>query len=209
MQSKNYSPIIRGILVAFGFAAVAIGGLDIAPETTAFWYLSRSAGMVAYTLLWLNVLTGLLLSGRMLRKKLKPALVAQIHQTLSASALAFAVFHGLVLVGDRYAGLHLSDLIVPFSGSFHPVCVAGGQISAWLVATVLVSSGLRKVLGNKAWRAVHYSAFAAYWLALAHALALGSDTSRPVVWIFYAVTGSSVLWLTSARILTREGPLTS
>ena len=202
--SKLYATT-GGILLALGLTGVGFGALGLTPETTAFWYLSRSAGLVAYTLLWLNVISGLLLSGRLLRQTLAPALIAQIHQTLSASALAFAVFHGLVLVGDRYAGLSLSDLLVPFSGSFHPVWMAGGQISALLLAALLVSSQLRKVLGNKAWRALHYTAFGAYWLALAHALALGSDTSQPAVWLFYAVSGISVLWLTTARILLREG----
>ena len=205
MTQGRFYAITGGVLLAFGLAVVGIGALGLASDTTAFWFLSRSAGLVAYTLLWLNVISGLLLSGRLLRQTLAPALIAQIHQTLSASALAFALFHGLVLLGDRYAGLSLSDLLVPFSGSFHPVWMAGGQISALLLAALLVSSELRKLLGNRAWRALHYTAFGAYWLALAHALALGSDTSRPAVSLFYALTGVSVLWLTTVRILLREG----
>lgn len=204
MTSKLYAQT-GGALLAIALAVIGVGALRLTPDTTAFWYLSRSAGLVAYTLLWLNVISGLLLSGRLLRQRLAPALIAQIHQTLSAGSLAFAIFHGLVLLGDRYAGLRLSDLLVPFSGSFHPVWMAGGQISAGLMGALLVSSELRKVLGNKAWRALHYAAFGAYWLALAHALALGSDSARPGLWLFYSVTGVSVLWLTTARILLREG----
>jgi predicted ferric reductase len=203
-QSKFYAAT-GGSLLAFGLAVVSLGALGLGPDTPAFWYLSRSAGLVAYALLWLNVVAGLLLSGRLLRQVLAPALIAQIHQTLSVSALGFALFHGLVLLGDRYAGLSLMNLLVPFSGTFHPLTMAGGQLSAALLAILLISSGLRKTLGNRAWRALHYTAFGAYWLALAHAVALGSDSMRPAVGLFYGVTGICVLWLTTARILLREG----
>lgn len=193
---------LAGSATAAGVAVIAVAVSGVAGETPAFWYLSRASGLVAYSLLWLSVVAGLFLSGRVGRELLPPRTAMELHQTVSGTALAFALFHGLVLTGDRFIGFGLLDVLVPLAGSFQPLWVAGGQVSLGLSAALLASSLLRRHLGNRLWRALHYGGFAAYWLALAHAIVLGSDT--PV--LFYAVTAGSVLWLTTARILLRETP---
>lgn len=203
MSDSSLYPKALGLVSGVAGAAVLLGWLGWTPETQAFWWLSRSAGVVAYSLLWMNILTGLLLSGRWLREHLTPSLVAQLHQTMSGLALGFAVFHSGILLGDRYLGFTLSDLLVPFSTSFHPVWVTAGQLSVGLLAALIVTSQLRKQLGNSAWRAIHLTAYGAYWLALSHALAVGSDGEE--LGLYYLVSGAIVLWLTVSRILTQAG----
>jgi predicted ferric reductase len=201
MSPTALYPRLLGIVTGLAGAAVLLGWLGWVPETRAFWWLSRSGGVVAYSLLWLNILSGLLTSGRWLRESLAPALVVQLHQTLSGLALGFAAFHSLILLGDRYLSFGLVDLLLPFHASFHPVWLVAGQLATALLAAVIATSHWRKQLGNAAWRAIHLTAYAAYWLALAHALAIGTDQGG--LDMFYALTGSSVLFLTTARILSR------
>ena len=195
---------LGGASLAVALALVLAGLAGVTADTPAFWYFSRASGLVAYGLLWGSVVAGLLLSGRQLRQVIPPALAMEAHRVLSGMALGFSAFHALVLVGDRYIGFTLVTLLIPLSGSFEPLWVAGGQLSLCLLAALFASSVWRLRLGNATWRALHYAAFAAYWLALAHALVLGSEATHPAVGLFYIVTGGTVLWLTNVRILCRD-----
>lgn len=201
MSESSLYPRTLGVVSGLAVAIVLLGGLGWAPETQAFWWLSRSAGVIAYSLLWLNIITGLLLSGRWLRERLTPALVAQLHQTMSGLALGFAAFHSAILLGDRYLGFTPADLLLPFHTTFHPIWVTAGQLALALLGALILTSQLRKQLGNAAWRAIHLTAYGAYWLALSHALAVGSDVDA--LGFYYLVSGASVLWLTMSRILAQ------
>jgi predicted ferric reductase len=194
---------VSGIVAVSALLIVGVGLTGVVGESKAFWFLSRASGLVAYTLLWISVMAGLLISSRA-RSLVSPKTAVDIHQMTSGTALAFALFHGLILSGDRFVSLSLVELLVPWTGSFRPGWMAAGQIAVILVAAVLATSSLRRQLGNKVWRTLHYSSFLAYWLALSHALVMGSDSERPFVIGLYALTGAAVLWLTTARIFIRE-----
>lgn len=196
---------LSGAAAATALVALAAGLTGAAPETHAFWYLSRTSGLVAYALLWLSVMAGLLLSGRTGRGLVPPKVALEVHQTSSGLALAFAFFHGLILTGDRFLGLGLVELLVPLSGSLQPLWLAGGQLAFCLLAAVLATSLMRRRLGNPLWRRLHYLAFLGYWMSLAHALVMGSDTGRPLIALFYLATGALAFWLTLARVFLREG----
>lgn len=195
---------LSGASLAAGLALLLLAGSGAAGDTPVFWYFSRASGVVSYLLLWVGMVAGLLLSGRMAQRALSPAVVLDVHRTLTGWAIGFAIFHGLVLVGDRSVGLTLAGLLVPFGGSYEPAWIAAGQLSACMLAALLASSVWRRQLGNRTWRALHFMGFGAYWLSLGHALALGSDTGRPAMVFLYALTGGVVVWLTSARIFARR-----
>lgn len=199
-QTFLYS-VTRGSLAGLALAVVLLGWWFQDWTSSFFWWLSRSAGITAYGLLWLNLVSGLLLSGRWLRERLAPVLVAQVHQTLSTIALGFSIFHALVLLGDRHLGLSWKDILLPFAADFAPQWLVAGQLSLGLLGALIVSPQLRRRMGNTAWHAIHFTAYGAYWLALAHALAIGTSVFQLLV--FYGLTGTSVLWLTTLRILTR------
>ena len=204
MSSSTTYQSFTGIVTASALVLVASGVLGVMPETKAFWFLSRSSGLVAYGLLWLSVVAGLLISSRA-RAIVSPKWALEVHQMTSGTALGFALFHGLILTGDRYIRLSVWEVLVPWVGTYRPLWMAAGQVAALLLAAVLGSSLARRRVGNRLWRLLHYSSFLAYWFALSHALALGSEAKHPAVLGFYAVTGAVVLWLTTARIFIREG----
>jgi len=194
---------IGGAAAAAAVFTVLAGALRLTPDTPVFWYLSRSSGLMAYSLLWMSTVAGLLMSSR---ARLLPGRTAmELHKMTSGTALAFALFHGLVLSGDRYMNWNLADLLLPLATSYKPFWLSAGQLSLTFSAALLASSALRQSLGNKAWRALHYLAFLSYWLALAHAMAMGRDAGHPLIAGFYTLTGAVTLWLTTARIWVREG----
>lgn len=202
IQSVDPWSVLLGGIVAIGLATagfiLGVGAAGKAGETHSFWYLSRSAGLVAYALLWGSVVWGLLLSGRP-RGRLRPPALFDAHQFLSNTALGFAFFHALVLIGDRYASFPLSAILAPFAGSYKPALVALGQIALWLSLFLSLSFVVRKQIGQRAWRVFHYTAYGAFWLALLHSVAMGSDTTLLWVRWMYVGTGAAVALLTVWR----------
>jgi predicted ferric reductase len=196
---------VVGITLATGGFVIGIGATGLTPGTTSFWYLSRATGFVAYLLLWGSVTWGLLLSTGMGRAWLRPPQLLDAHQFLSAAGAGFACFHSLVLMGDRYVSFPLRAVIVPFGGSYEPLLVALGQIAAWLCLLLIASFHVRRHIGGRAWRRLHYASFMAFWLAVAHGLLLG--TERTTVWanFVYLTTASVVTFLTFSRVLVIEG----
>lgn len=196
--------VVLGGLVAVGLAIagfiLGVGSAGKAGETQSFWYLSRSAGLVAYALLWGSVVWGLLLSARPGRR-LRPPALFDAHQFLSNVALGFTFFHALVLIGDRYTSFPLSAILAPFAGSYKPALVALGQIALWLSLFLSLSFLVRRQIGRARWRAFHYVSFAAYWMALLHSVAMGSDTNLPWVKWMYVATAAAVALLTAYRML--------
>ncbi|WP_343391840.1 hypothetical protein [Candidatus Amarobacter glycogenicus] len=75
-------------------------GLAADTSRTGTW--SRAAGFVAYLLLWGSVVWGMLLSSKIGKGKLRPPVLLDAHQFLSHVAVGFTLFHGLILMGDRY-----------------------------------------------------------------------------------------------------------
>jgi hypothetical protein len=196
--------VALGGLVTIGLAVagfiLGVGAAGRAGETQSFWYLSRSAGLVAYVLLWGSVVWGLLLTARP-GGRLRPPALFDAHQFLSNAAVGFAFFHALVLLGDRYTSFPLSAILAPFAGTYKPALVALGQIALWLSLFLSLSFVVRRQIGQKAWRAFHYVSFAVYWIALLHSVAMGSDTN--LVWVrgMYIGSAAAVALLTVYRML--------
>jgi predicted ferric reductase len=132
---------------------------------------------------------------------MRPPQLLDAHQFLSAVGVGFAGFHGLVLMGDRYVSFPLQAVIVPFGGSYETLLVALGQTAAWLSLLLIASFYGRRHIGGRAWRRLHYASFAAFWLALAHGLLLGSEGTTVWANVLYMTTAFVVTFLTFYRVL--------
>ena len=170
------SALVGVALAAAGFV-VGIGATGLAEGTTSFWYLSRASGFVAYVMLWGSVMWGLLLSTGTGRRWVRPPQLLDTHQFLSTAAVGFASFHGLVLMGDRYVSFPLRAIVVPFASSYESLFVACGQLAFWLSVLPIGSFHVRRHIGGRAWRQLHYASSAAFWMAFGHGLALGSESA--------------------------------
>lgn len=175
----------------------------VGQEAKGFWFLSRASGVTAYVLLWLSVLLGLLMSTRLNRtprfSAWTPTLMA-VHEFVSIVAWLFVAFHAVVLIGDAYVKASWPQLLVPFMfPTAKSVWVGLGQISLYLMLTVVLSYYLRARIGFQAWRWLHFATFALYALVTVHALLAGTDTA--VLWSVYALSNGTVLFLTVYRLL--------
>jgi sulfoxide reductase heme-binding subunit YedZ len=69
-----------------------------------------------------------------------------------------------------------------------------------MLAIVTVSFYLRKLIGQKVWRFVHFSSFGSFVAALTHGIAAGTDSGNPAALALYGATGAVVMALLFARV---------
>lgn len=167
-----------------------------------FWLLARSAGFTAYVLLTLSVLAGLVLKSRPFRS-LKPAAVTDTHRTLAMLGLGALALHGTALVLDQTVRMPVWALVVPFTSSYRPVATAIGVLTAELMVLIYASFSMRKRIGPKNWRRLHWATYAVFGGATVHGLMAGTDTQRPWAFALYLGAVASVAMATAFRALAR------
>jgi predicted ferric reductase len=128
-------------------------------SSQTWWYVARSGGIVAWAMLAVSVFWGLALSSRFLGKQPKPNWMLDLHRFLGGAAVIFTGVHIVGLVGDSFVYFGAVEILVPFSGDYHPVAVAWGIITMYLLVAVEVTSLVRKRLSKRVWRAIHYLSF--------------------------------------------------
>lgn len=165
-----------------------------------FWLLARASGIAAYGVLTLSVLAGLVLKSRPFRSLRAPDVV-EVHKTLALTGLGALVLHGVSIALDTTVKVSLAGLLVPGLVSYRPAAVAAGVISAWLFAVVAASFWVRRRVGIRWWRRLHWLTYALFGLATLHGLAAGTDTTRPWARALYLCALGSVVAATAWRAL--------
>ena len=164
------------------------------------WYVARAAGLVAFALLTLSVWLGLAMSTRLLGPRRQKVLFPW-HQTLAWTGLSMVALHVGALLLDPTLHFGIASVLAPFASAWRPAAVAAGVVAGWLTLVLALSRRMRKRIGQKGWRRLHYASFAAFALALGHALAAGTDLQGIGGPLLVAVAGGPVIWLGLARIL--------
>jgi DMSO/TMAO reductase YedYZ heme-binding membrane subunit len=73
-------------------------------------------------------------------------------------------------------------------------------VAAWGILIVTLSFYVRRFIGQKAWRSLHFGAFGMYAAATAHGIMAGSDTRHPAVLALYLGSAAAVVVLVVARV---------
>jgi methionine sulfoxide reductase heme-binding subunit len=143
-----------------------------------FWFIARASGLTAYALLSASVLMGLLVKARPVRR-LKQASVTDTHRFLAVMGLGMVALHGVALVLDSTVHIRPLGLLVPGLISYRPLATSIGVVSAELMLLVYVSFALRKRIGLKNWRRLHWVTYGIFGAATVHGLASGTDSGQP------------------------------
>jgi predicted ferric reductase len=171
-------------------------------EPKAYWYMTRASALVAFVLLWISMLLGLMMTNKLARAWPGGPTAFSLHQHTSLLALGFAVFHGLILLGDQYIGYTLGQVLVPFSGAtYKPLWVGIGQVGIYLLTVVGLSFYARRQITQRVWRLIHFASFAMFIMALAHGIFSGTDSSVLPVQIMYLLAAASTAFMTIYRII--------
>jgi methionine sulfoxide reductase heme-binding subunit len=147
----------------------------ILASTPALWYLARGSGAVSLCLLTLTVVLGIVTSARWATAAWPRFVVAGLHRNLSLLAVAFLGLHVASVVVDGYVPIRWLDAVVPFASAYRPLWLGLGAVALDLLLAVLLTSLLRVHLGHRAWRGVHWAAYACWPVALVHGFGIGSD----------------------------------
>lgn len=212
LTSQALLPLMMLLLAAAAGAVVAVlampailPGLNASlrgADPKAYWFLSRASAMVAYGLLWMSMVFGLMMGTRLSANWPGGASTFELHQHTSLLGLLFAVFHALILMGDAYIHYGLRQILVPFSSTgYKPLWVGFGQVGIYVLALVTLSFYVRPLIGQQLWRAIHFLSFVLFALALGHGLYSGSDSHLLWVTMLYWASGIMVLFLTVYRFL--------
>jgi len=143
------------------------------------WFATRGAGIVSLLLLTAVVGLGVLTAVRFQRPAWPRFLTAGLHRNLALLSVAFLGVHIASAVLDPFASLGLVAAAIPFASSYRPLWVGLGVIALDLFLALVLSSLLRARLGARAWRAIHWLAYACWPLALLHGVGAGSDATAP------------------------------
>jgi DMSO/TMAO reductase YedYZ heme-binding membrane subunit len=144
-------------------------------HTEALWYAERASGIVAYLLLTVLVVLGLTLSSRA-RSRAWPAFaIEDVHRFVGILAGVFIALHVSLMAIDSFLPFSLTQILVPFTATYRPLATGLGTVALELVLAVAISNVLRRRIGRRTWRALHYLGFGVWAAATAHGLLAGTD----------------------------------
>ena len=166
-----------------------------------WWILARASGFTAYALLTASVLAGLLLKSRPFGKALKPATAAELHKTLSLTSLGALAIHGITLVLDRTVEISPLALVIPGLSPYRPLWTGVGVVAAELMAIVIASFWVRRYIGSRNWRRLHWASYLTFAAATVHGIAVGTDSSRTWALALYVGAVAAVVMATAWRAL--------
>ena len=157
------------------------------------WFLNRGTGLVLLALLTVVTTMGLW-SLRARAGGRVPGFVAQaLHRNLALVAVALLVAHVSTAVADEYVDIRWWQAVLPVRLSYRPTWLALGTLALDALLVVMATSLLRERIGRRVWRLVHLATYAAWALAVAHGIGLGTDTSEPWARWVYVVSVAAVV----------------
>ncbi len=166
-------------------------------SSEALWALGRGNGIVALAFMTLSVVLGIgVRSGRPLFT-LPRFGIADVHRFVALAATLLVALHMGLLFMDPYAKLRLIDFVVPFLGAYRPLWQGLGTVAFDVLVLVVITSLLRRRLGLRTFRVVHWTTYLLWPIALAHSLGNGTDAGR--IW-FLAFAGVCCLMVVIAVV---------
>jgi methionine sulfoxide reductase heme-binding subunit len=168
-----------------------------------FWLLARASGLTAYGLLTASVVAGLVLKSKPFGRALKPAATTDVHRFLAMLGLGMLALHGATLLVDRTLHMPLAGLLVPGASPYRPAAVAVGVVAAELMGLIYLSFFLRKRIGARNWRRLHWATYLVFLLATIHGFASGTDSTQPWARDLYLGAVGAVAFATAWRAAGR------
>ena len=177
---------------------------------TILWYTTRGAGAVSMILLSAVVVLGVLSSIRFQSAGWPRFLTPALHRNLALMTLVFLALHIVTAVVDPFTHLGWLAAVVPFSSYYRTLWLGLGTIAFELQVAVVVTSLLRNLIGQAAWRLIHWLAYASWPVAVIHGFGTGTDALSAWLLVLSIVCVVSVTIAIVYRLLQPPvDPLTS
>lgn len=170
--------------------------------STAMWYLTRATGLVSMVLLTATVVLGVVASVGWTTERWPRFLSQSVHRNLSLLCLVLIGVHIVTTVADGYVPIGYLDAVIPFRTPYRPLWVGFGALAFDLLLAVAITSGLRRRIGTRAWRSVHWLAYVCWPIALLHGLGAGTDTRLSPTLMIYVLCVVAVVGAVGWRLVT-------
>ena len=139
------------------------------------WYAARGSGIVSLLMVTASVCFGLLTVARFWHASWPRFFNLEMHRRISLLSVVFNVVHVTSAILDPFTMLGLAAALVPLASTYRPLPVALGVVSMYLFVALIITGLLRAHMPQGLWRAIHWTSYAMWPLALAHSFLAGSD----------------------------------
>jgi predicted ferric reductase len=189
-------------------SALSATAATAATGSQGLWFVSRASGLILLVLFSIVVVLGVATRTGSGPARWPRFAIAELHRTLSLFAVALLVLHVVTAILDPFVTIGWAATLLPFASPYRTLAIGLGTLAVDLGGAVLVTSLMRRRLGHRTWRAVHWLAYLAWPAAFLHSLTAGNDLG--VWWVALAEVGSAAAVATAvlARLIgrARGGP---
>jgi hypothetical protein len=187
---------------------------SVATEPSWYWYATRGLGLTSLVVLTGTVVLGIVTAVRWSGDDTPAFVSAALHRNLSLAGVVLVVAHVVTTVLDPFAHISVRDVIIPVGAVYRPIWLGLGVVAFEILLAVVITSLLRHRIGTRAWRLIHWAAYASWPLAVMHGLGTGSDARAPwligvVVWCVAAVLIALFVRLRRGTVATLPVRLTA
>lgn len=175
----------------------------------ALWVLTRATGAVSLVLLTATLVLGIVDVTRWRTRGWPRFVIDAVHRNAALLAVVLIAVHVVTTVVDGYVSISAANAFIPFSGSYRPLWLGLGALALDLMLALVATSLLRRWIGHRVWRAVHWAAYGCWPIALIHGLGMGTDVRAGwLLWVALGCIGAVALAVgarVSAQTATLQG----
>jgi methionine sulfoxide reductase heme-binding subunit len=164
------------------------------------WMVIRGSGIAAFAALSAATIWGLLVSSKLLARLVKAKPMTWFHESLGIAALLATVVHVGVLSIHEYLEFTLAEILIPAASDWRRGAVTLGVVSLYGLTIVVGSFYIKKHIGQKAWRLIHFTSLGVFLGSLIHGVSAGTDTRSPMMIGLYLGSAALVAMLLAARL---------
>lgn len=155
------------------------------------WMVIRGSGIAAFVALAAATIWGLLVSSKVMRRLVKAKPLTWFHESLGIVALLATAVHIVVLSIHDYLEFTWTEILVPGASDWGRTAVSLGIVSMYGLVVVVGTFYVKKHIGQKAWRTIHFLSLGVFVSALIHGVLAGTDSASP--WLRGVYLGSALL----------------
>jgi methionine sulfoxide reductase heme-binding subunit len=171
---------------------------------SAEWAIIRGSGIAAFSLLSASVIWGLLVSSKLVARFVKAKPLTWFHESLGIGALLATLIHVFVISIHDFLDFSWAEILIPGVSDWRPLPIAFGTVAMYGLGVIVVSFYVRKWIGQRTWRTIHFGAFGVFLASLVHGIQAGSDSSSPLVMGLYAGATIAIFGLLAHRLTPTE-----
>lgn len=144
------------------------------PYDAGVRHIATLAGYLCFGLMAMTVCFGILTTTGWVRRSIERRTLAGGHMLLAVITLSFGAIHAIAYAFQTSEHFTYLMVVVPFVGGGEPE-VAMGIIGLELALAIAVSIWVQKRLGYRRWHLLHYLAYPAFALSVAHTVATSPE----------------------------------